>query len=215
MAKEIVLWSGGADSTEILTWLASASSECYPKIALSVTGYNGQINKKQLMGQNAAQIRYLKWANKKGYHIKHERIAMTGSFVARGDPAQKMAMAQPVVWLSAVINVVDEGDTIYMGYNRGSSFWHNRSLFEDAFHAVCRLKGIKAKLEYPLEWDFKADILRKLRKKKVPNNCWFSCDKTEDGKACGECSKCKKMAEAKKHWRYKHEKDPSLKDEKK
>ncbi|GAG31920.1 unnamed protein product, partial [marine sediment metagenome] len=146
-----------------------------------------RLHKPFIKAQNEAQKRYLKWAKKKGYHIKHERMAYYGNVEWNGPTT---GCAQPTLWLATLIQAIGDQDVVMMGYNHKDDFWHYRSDFENAFYALCKLKGVKAELELPFEWKKKRDLYAMLRVDKVPNNCWFSCEDTAKGKPCGVCDKC-------------------------
>lgn len=211
MARNIVIWSGGADSTYVLDHWAGASSEDHPVIALTVNEHP-KLSKPFLERQRQARREYLVVAKKRGYHIKQQNVDVRGQFdwglkVNIGDHG--CPTAQLIMWLSALAQVVGDGDTVLFGYIRTDAFWHSRELFETAFDTLCKLKGVKATLRYELEWQYKADVLRMLNGARIPQRCWFSCeDVGKDGKACGHCSKCDEVADAKKHWRYKHDSPP-------
>jgi len=193
--RYLVAWSGGADSTLLLDWYAETSSKVQQVVALSVTGHP-HLFAEFVKKQNEVQKRYLKHLRRKGYHVQHQRMEMSGTF-SFGEPKTD-AIAQPLVWLSTIVQVVQDGDRVLMGYIRDDCFWHNRHLFEKAFHSLCRLKGVDVKLEYPLEWEEKVGVLRRLKRGKVPDSCWFSCEKTKNGKPCGKCSKCLEIKRARK-----------------
>lgn len=194
MSRRVVLWSGGADSTLTLDWWAQASSRGYPVVALSVVAHPS-LGSSHLKMQNEAQKRYLEHAKKRGYHIEHQRVNVRGNFdVFEG---KQRAQGQAMLWLSVLIPCLNDGDTVLLSYIKKDSFWHNRHLFEDTFNAACRLKGIDVELKYPYEWYGKEDIVRELRKFRIPDNCWWTCDEPVDNKACGKCQKCKDVKNAK------------------
>jgi len=188
----LVAWSGGADSTAVLQHYAEASSQDYPTRAISIAGHP-QLNKKFMHAQEWARVNYLAWAKKRGLHIRHERIHMAGNFELR-TTGEEQWRAQPLLWLSVLLQAVGDGDEVLLGYIRNDGFWHVRHLFEAAFAAGCALKGVTATLTFPGEWWTKADVLERLRKARVPDRCWFTCEQTQDGKPCGACSKCKEVA---------------------
>jgi 7-cyano-7-deazaguanine synthase in queuosine biosynthesis len=203
--SNLVLWSGGADSTYLLDRWARVSSEHYPVRAVTVIEHP-KLSKPFLKAQRAAQLEYLAHARKKGYHIKHEIVRVQGSFawgVEGNSGDHGRPTAQSLMWLHAIGQVIGDEDKVIVGYIRGDAFWHFRDEFEATFKAMCKLKGVQAELRYDLEWQYKADILRLLKKAKIPQRCWFSCESTTDGKPCGACSKCDEIAYAKQHWRYK------------
>jgi len=190
--RTVVVWSGGADSTCLLNHYAGVSSEDWPIVALSVVAYP-HISRPLLQKQAEVQKRYLEWAKRRGYHIKHHTMRVTGSF----GYGREGNAPQPSLWLAALSQILDERDRVMMGYIRTDDVWHCMSEFRDVFDAFCKLKEFKhAKLEFPFEWEHKVDILRRLKKGKVPDRCWFSCDHTKDGKPCGQCSKCDELAAA-------------------
>jgi 7-cyano-7-deazaguanine synthase in queuosine biosynthesis len=190
----LVAWSGGADSTAVLQHYAEASSQDYPVRAISIA-WHPQLRLKFMQAQAAARKQYLKWAKARGYHLRSERMYWVGSFqMMVGREGWEAPTSQPTLWLSALLQVVGEGDTVLMGYIQHDSFWHTRHLFEAAFAAGCALKGVTAELKFPGEWWSKADVLDRLRKARVPDRCWFTCEQTQDGKPCGVCAKCRELA---------------------
>jgi len=213
MARNIVVWSGGADSTWLLHHWAGASSEDHRVVALTVR-HHRFLSKPFLKAQRKAQEAYLKLAKKRGYHIDHQMIRVDGHFswgvdVNSGPRGRGCPTAQAIMWLYAIMQVVGDGDKVLVGYIKGDSFWHYRDEFARTFDAMCKLKGVRATLVYDLEWQSKPDILRLLKKARIPQRCWFSCESVgEDGKACGNCSKCDEIAYAKKHWQYKTDERP-------
>jgi 7-cyano-7-deazaguanine synthase in queuosine biosynthesis len=192
MGRNVVIWSGGVDSTWVLDHYAGVSSEDYPVVALSVAKHPN-LSREHLCVQNEVQKRYLKHAKKKGYHIKHEIVSVSGSFLLYADTEK--GLGQPLIWYSCLLPCVKDGDVVHFGYVRNDCFWHNRAVFENAFDSLCKLKGIEASLNYPLEWDRKVDVLERLRKAKVPNNCWGSCDYPKGKRSCGVCSKCESITD--------------------
>jgi len=59
MGRQVVAWSGGPDSTLVLTHYARASSDCWPLSAVTVL-MHPQIEALQMKGQREAQDHYLK-----------------------------------------------------------------------------------------------------------------------------------------------------------
>lgn len=190
--RNVVLWSGGADSTAVLNHWGGVSCEDYPIVALSIVAHPC-LNEHQIKKQNEVQARYLKHAKRKGYHIKHMKMEFSGDFSWKDT-----ASPQPCMWLSALLQVIQDGDTVFCGYIRSDCVWHRIHEFKSIFSASCALKEIDATLKFPWEWERKVDILRRLRKGKVPDSCWFSCDDTNNGRACRKCSKCKEVSDARK-----------------
>jgi 7-cyano-7-deazaguanine synthase in queuosine biosynthesis len=190
--RNVVVWSGGADSTALLDWYASTSSKATPTLALSIASHP-YLHKDSVKAQNTAQEAYLKYARRKGYHIQHKIVKVSGKFDWGGPTS---GTAQSIVWLFAIAQVLQDDDIVLMGYIRKDDFWHYRDKFVALFDAMCAYKDVKAKIQFPLEWDTKSEVIGRLRNAKVPNKCWTSCDNYKGKKPCGVCSKCITLKEA-------------------
>lgn len=201
----LVAWSGGADSTWVLHHYAGRSSEDYPIRVLSIDSHR-HLSKPFMKAQRVARKNYLDLSKKRGYHIQYEKITVGGNWHWGKQPDSfRHGSAQPLIWLSALVQAANDGDIVLMGYIQGDVFWHIKDMFEESLIALCKLKGVNVTIEYPVEYDYKADILRRLKKDRVPESCWFSCEDTEDGKPCGSCVNCESIEEAKANWRYKQD----------
>jgi hypothetical protein len=172
----------------VLHRYAGVSSADYPVIALSCE-YHSQISEPQMKCQLRAQLNYLEFAKSKGFHVRHERIRLqTDAVLATGGQAQ--------VWLCLFAPYVDKSDTVLFGYVRNDEFWHYRDKFEKAFKAQLEFGEIQAEIQYPLEWETKASVLRELRDKNVPRNCIWTCENPVEDEPCGKCNKCREFNEA-------------------
>lgn len=197
--RNIVVWSGGADSTAVLNYYAGVSCADYPVVAVSVAGHVC-LNQIQCKLQNEAQERYLKFARDKGFHIKHQKVRIDGSDgILPGYEDKRSCFMQPLLWLLYLMPYVGDDDTVHFGYIQGDGFWHIRREFEDVFDSISKMMMLKnVSISYPFEWGRKYQILEKLGNSKVPDNCWWSCDAPKkDGKKCGICTKCRDIVKAK------------------
>lgn len=189
--KYLVVWSGGADSTAMLNYYAGISSEDYPIRAITISDHR-YIDKRQMECQRRAQDRYLKFSKEKGYWINQEVMTIGGDFWMNtpesGNPQQ------PIMWLSAACQVVNDKETVLFSYIKQDCLWHFKREFEDAFKGLCDLRGVDAKLEFPFEWKTKGEVLELLEKDGVPESCWWSCEHPRvDYSRCGVCEKCKEV----------------------
>jgi 7-cyano-7-deazaguanine synthase in queuosine biosynthesis len=193
MSRNVIIWSGGADSTALLHHYAGVSCASYSVRAITVR-YHTHINKDALYMQRLSQDAYLHWAKEKGYWINHEYVQIRGRFVIeRPDDAPS---AQMSMWLGAVMPLVSEGDRVMFAYIKNDCMWHYKQEFIDAFNAMCRVKGVKATVDFPFEWCSKFDILKKLRDANIPRSCWWSCEFVKGKRPCGRCGKCKEIKAA-------------------
>ena len=198
----VVLWSGGADSTFVLHQYAGVSCEDYPVRAFSVCSHP-YLSKPFMRAQESSKRNYLKLAKRRKYHIRYERFLVGGNWSwGKIDDSFGHSTEQTLVWVSSLVQALNHGDTVLLGYIRGDCFWHIRNKFEAAFRSLCDLKGVSVSLKYPVEYNYKSDILLKLKEEKVSDSCWFSCEDTQDGKPCGVCSCCIEIADARSSRRY-------------
>lgn len=188
--RQVVLWSGGLDSTLILDRVAEHSERARPVLALTVD-VHPQLDNHQLLAQRRAQRAYLRHADKKKLFIEHVSIAVkvTG-------PTSVGVSGQSYLWLATVLPYVQARDQVHLGYIRYDDFWHSKEKFERAFAAFCKMTGARdATLFYDLEWEHKADVLRELLTRGIGPELVWTCDNPRrDGSkvlACQECSKCR------------------------
>lgn len=194
--RDLVVYSGGADSTLLLDRLASQTDRTDPVIALAVD-HHPQLNSNQLEGQRYARFAYLQWAEKHGRKIKLVTLGVHGP-----DSGVEGVNPQALVWFSMVMPYVRDRDCVHLGYIKADEFWHGREVFETAFKAVCALKGIAATLHYDLEWSSKLDVVSALSARRVPKRCVWTCEEPRRGATapleCGRCEKCKALRGARK-----------------
>lgn len=73
--------------------------------------------------------------------------------------------AQMAAWVSLFPLALRTDDNAYFAIIRYSDFWHYKNKFEKAFNAVLDMHDKKdVKLNYPLEWNFKKTIIKRLKK---------------------------------------------------
>lgn len=188
---QVVVWSGGADSTMLLVDKAQSSSKKNPVIALTIDAHH-QLDVKQSASQRAAQKRFLAWAKKDGLHIKHARITVS---VVSG-AAWVNDGGQVLLWLAHLGPYFPERCQVYFGYIKRDSFWQICHEAEQVLKTMEKVAGSDWKLEYPYKGSTKGRVLECLRTWKVPSNCWWTCEHPKKvGVACGSCNKCKERAE--------------------
>jgi len=218
--RHVVLWSGGFDSTAILGGLLE-NRQRLPVTALAVAAHP-QLDANQLEAQRRARVAFGARAAARKESFQHVELALGVQDSAR--PRRRRLGARDVVfnpvsvtgvnpqatlWFSLVMPYVEDGDLVHMGYIRGDDFWHERAAFEAAFHAVCAMKRIDARLCYPLAMCTKVDVVRALRDSKIPPTCVWTCDRPQGTsgdcgpkalraarkvrtiRPCGECGKCR------------------------
>lgn len=188
MGRQVVVWSGGADSTCLLQYYAKYSSKEKPVTAITIDGYP-QISKGQLECQRFAQKRYLRFAKKEGLFIEHLKIKVEASSECAIESGKNRSV-QPVMWLSAIMPFVNDGDTVCFSYIHKDGIWKSKAEFEKAFYSLCKLKGVDAKLEFSLDEWRKYQVLNYLKEEGITHNMWWACERPIRKKPCGVCYKC-------------------------
>jgi len=175
---EIVLWSGGFDSTLVLHQLL----EHYPNDHITaVSVINKDVAGDRLKQEKKAKIKLLK---RLGDRVDYKEINITSDLTA--------ITWQMPIWLSHVLPYLKDGDHLSMGYlsSDGYSFFSARENFKKAFDATMVLQGKKdTELVFPLEGWTKGNVIRDLKKNRLLKDCWY-CGKPKKGRPCGKCMKC-------------------------
>jgi len=189
--SDLVVWSGGMDSTALLHWQAGVSSRDYPVRAITVEEHL-YINRYQLKAQAQAQKKYLAFAAKNGVWIKHERVCI------KGNPTIDEGIGgQAYIWLSHIAPYIHKNDNVHFAYIKPDTFWHHKKEFLEAFDSLVKMLGVKAKVMFDFEWKTKVEIIEMFeRKYKIPRSCYWSCEGTKNTKPCGTCNKCIELKNA-------------------
>jgi len=198
MSRQIVVWSGGADSTYLLHWYAMHSSIQNPVHAMTVDSYP-QLSSVFMNAQRLARNRYLKFAEKSGLHIVTHVINSECDDKTSVGIGENVS-AQPIMWLCSIMPFIHDGDIVCFSYIRDDGIWHVKKEFEDVFYSICRLKGISAELKFPIEGNRKFQILNWLSEYKITDKMWWSCESPKNKKPCGVCYKCCEIEISKIKW---------------
>ena len=186
--QTVVVWSGGADSTMLLTEHAHESSAKTPVRAITVEDHH-QLDSKFMKSQRMARKRYLAWAKKQGYHIDHGSLVIS---VESGDAWVQHAAGQYSLWVAHLAPYLPERCRLLFGYIAVDGFWHMKAEHEAALGTLQKLVRADWQIEYPYEWSKKYEVYRSLEGWKVPHDCWWSCEEPKKVWApCGKCAKCK------------------------
>lgn len=175
---QIVLWSGGMDST-LLLYNRANEYENDTINALTILTEAGST--KQRSQEKKARRKLLKVLPK---NIKHHEVKV--------DSTIRHQTWQMPIWLSYLIPHVGSDDIVSIGYlaSDGYTFWGLREKLLTAFNSHMKLMGNnKAVLEFPYESFTKGWVIKELRKAKLLSKCWY-CGEPKKGKPCGKCMKC-------------------------
>lgn len=181
----IVVWSGGADSTLLLFELAvKYGAKHNPVFAYS------------FVKENVAQAPFDKQARKKlkkvfkemGLNIKYAEVKE--SLRGRIPWQYTNGLPQCMMWLGGLAPILMCNAYIHLGYIREDDFWHANYTARQAFYKLGALVDSKAEMETPYEYERKADILRKLKHYGLLDLIRYCEDDKEE--PCGKCPSCKK-----------------------
>ena len=177
-----VTFSGGCDSTLVLytTLMRKLRGEINDEIQILTINCNQIPAQKE---QRRARTRILEEFKKReltNYSINEISIITSDSSSGiRFD----YGLIQPIVWLTLAPLYVANNGKLQMGYHRGDDFWGKRYNAEESFNKSCFVMCKKCEIEYPLEYNTKAEIISLLKQRDLYDLCWY-CEHpvaTEDG----------------------------------
>lgn len=183
--KEIVIWSGGCDSTYLLHDLGRKSSIDNPIYTLSVVFKNR--NKEMVKLEKEAREKILEDFRKRGMHIKHKEIVVSR--------LPDISSNQPLEWLSIIAPFISTNSNVHFSYIFEDSLWHKKKEFVDAFYSLMSIKcqdKINISLYFDLEWLHKREIVAGAKNNKFIKMV-FTCEHPKNNKACKKCDKCKEL----------------------
>jgi len=199
--RDVVLWSGGLDSTVIVHELLQNASIENPLYTISVDGFP-QIDQNLLKLQKKARKKYID-----RFNVDDRIEQATFNIEIFANPHKHYipysGLPQPTIWMSNLIHLVHDNDTIHLGYIKGDDFWYYRKDFEEAFHLLLKIKDITGvKIEYPFRTTSKYEVLELAKKYEIPKSCYWYCENPRDGKPCGRCDCCVAHKSAKMTLKY-------------
>ena len=165
---DIVIWSGGYDSTLVLNTLCSEN----PK--KSIWAYSiewDMIDDLKTKKEKEARKNYLSYAKSKGYTLSHRTICIKADM-----GVEHHGYAQGLAWLSFGIPYLPENVKLYFGYYNDDAFWRYRMGILTYVNAAAKISNRTIALEYPLQYMSKCDILRELEEQGVPQSCVWTCE---------------------------------------
>lgn len=183
----LVCWSGGCDSTLALYDVAKAEGNTAR--AISVVHKNIARNDEA----KAARTKLLRRFKRLGLTVHHTIVEINhdGDF----DVETPVGLYQPTIWLSAAMPFLGGKEDLCFGYIKGDDFWHHRGAFVEAFCGCQRIRYGDGVVRFPLEWDTKADVIRRLRALGLYSACWW-CESSTTGRPCQACHPCETHATA-------------------
>lgn len=197
--RAVVLFSGGFDSTLVLADIVSAASDTDTIYAVSIQHNLTGVQK--LRREYESQLLILRELRKRFPKIKieHEVITVESNWIS-GDTSSSRGLAQPILWLCNLIPLLQQGDVIYVGYNKDDQAIIHLDNITNLLKAACVIQeNKKLSVEYPLKYRPKVDVLRRILTDypylfDVCTSCESMLYAGEN--VCGSCTPCQHLKEA-------------------
>jgi hypothetical protein len=188
--RNVVLWSGGLDSTTVLHELALKSGG-EAVIALAISDHMGA-PKARFKRQARARRNYLKFAKAHKLNISYQEIQVTGSAIMQGGfyvgGTEYAFLQEWQVFIPWILPFLRSGDRLHFGYETRLNEFKVLSI-TSLLRIYSRLVGWykPPTLSIPLR-----DILSPYPNPRppIPRNCVSSCGELTGAKDCGSCHKC-------------------------
>jgi 7-cyano-7-deazaguanine synthase in queuosine biosynthesis len=186
----LLLWSGGCDSTLVL-WnlLQDQSPSSQPIRTLAILHPSLGANEEQ----SAARAAILARLAERSFRVCHTDVSISQAGSAY--PTCHGGIIQPIVWLSIAIPYLLDEDDLYTGWVRGDDVWHHKTEVRWIFDYSTQMLNKRGKLQYPLEYTHKSEVIDLLRRAKLMDLVWW-CESPVQSKPCGLCGSCVTHAEA-------------------
>jgi 7-cyano-7-deazaguanine synthase in queuosine biosynthesis len=208
----LVLWSGGLDSTLILHDLAKEQRDgtlYHPHGIRALTIHHPQVGYHPPT-LAASQKKLKDVFRKSGFTINYLDVTLSQSHAgwrSEGFVAGTSFNPQMVLWLTLSAHYLQGNEDLYAGYIRTDDAWHNIGNLWMAFNGLQSLAGRSGTMRFPLEWQRKADVIRRTREHGLYQHCWW-CEESDPKKLdkktkrCGKCTSC--MTHDAGEWQLKH-----------
>lgn len=188
--RNLVIWSGGADSTLLLENLARKEEEVY---AISFEPSFITVNKLAMEHKQREKLK--KEFKDRGYNIQYITIKVETDAI-RIRHSECGGLTQPVAWALMILPYLCDGDILNFGYIKGDDFWHFESHFRTMLDSAFKVLGIQAFVEYPLKFTSKATILKELHARNLLDFIWSCQLPRAMDFPCKNCHSCKKIEAA-------------------
>ena len=180
MNHNIVMWSGGLDSTLLLCETALNNPDDMVT-AVSVTNYGHSA--KSMKEEAKARKTILK---KLAPNIKYREINLNSNL--------PLNTTQAGAWLSAILPYMKKGDNLNFAYlsSDGYDFFGLKDGMENVFRAYMEMFGYSkdTNILFPFENKTKGWVIKKMKEYRLAKLCWYCGRPKKNGKRCGKCSKC-------------------------
>ena len=199
MSRQVLLFSGGYDSTYLLAKLVSEASSDDTIVAVTVKhNLTGVAKLRREYESQIMTIRALR-EHYPDVNIVHEIIRIESEWQC-GDTYNSKGLAQPLLWLCNIVPLIEDNDVVHCGYIKDDQAIIHLDDLKALWDIMMKLQwDKKIGLEFPLKYCSKTDIVKLLLERfdYLINNC-VSCENVgyDASKVCGECTPCEHLKTA-------------------
>jgi len=179
MKNQMVIWSGGADSSLIL-WEKIRKNDNVCAVSF-ITEF---LHKKKIIAEGKAREKFKKKAQEYNYKIDHRIINLDSKIGMAG------SLPQQTTWTCLATLYAMDNTIVSFGYHRGDDFWHIDGWANQIRRNINSAMGKNVEFEFPLEWKRKYEIIDDIRYYGL-EDCFWTCEgNTNVKKPCGGCRPC-------------------------
>jgi len=200
--KNLVVWSGGMDSTLVLNNLAKKSTSDNPVLAVSFDV--SMIHTLKLQQEKLARKEYLRYAKAKNYHIESSVIRISTTNLG----IQSLGWPQQLAWFCFLLPYIPNECDVHYGYIQGDCCWLAVNEFYNMFKHFQYIGSRKeTSLNFPLSFKTKREVLQEYKASGLLLRYSWTCEHpiqkgTDKVKPCGRCVPCVTLRMAKMELSY-------------
>ena len=183
--KNIILWSGGGDSTYLIYKLTTEN----PKELYHVVFYENPIF---VNYNNYIKIK-LQNILKKFNNMGIDNIIFQENKLYFNVEKIKYPTLYPTIPLSYhfdLIQYFDQETKVYQGFIKEDAEFHNKYLFFNLYDLFSKFLNLKLNIEFPLEYISKINIIENLIKLNLHKDVTYCVNIDEKGNSCNKCRNC-------------------------
>ena len=154
MREQVLVWSGGLDSTCLLFDLLKN----HDKIRLISFHSPGLSSGKEDITSRKYILKILEKYHRGKYTYEVKNIEFMNNW-------------QTCHWFTNLGLLIKKDSEIHMGYIRTDDFWHYKAELEHVFYSIQKIDNLDSKLVYDYEWKTKEQIKEKAKKLGIINIC--------------------------------------------
>jgi 7-cyano-7-deazaguanine synthase in queuosine biosynthesis len=185
-----VLWSGGCDSTLVLSnLLYYLDLDKIDKPIYTYAFIHDQLGDK-LKKEKQCRNEFLVYCKQKypKIIINHQDINILQNAVIATHKC-----SQPGLWITNLLPLLSDNTLLFSGYHMGDCFW-SYDIFSSwlkLFVGLCNLAGKDNILPiFPLQYHRKDEIIKELMRSDIYKFCWWCEIPNLNLKPCGRCLPC-------------------------